>query len=91
MTKDQKQRSADRGPRTKDQRRGAEGPRPKTQEEPAEPGNAEQVSLDCICGRTVELNALEEYELPTFAGACPCGRVWSLTELSAQVPDQGED
>ena len=76
---------------TRDERPRTKRPRPGTKEEPAESGNSEQISLECICGRTVELNVLEEYELPTFAGACPCGRVWSLTELSAQVPDQGED
>lgn len=42
------------------------------------------VTVECVCGRPVETQALEGYPLPTFVGACPCGRVWSLTELSAQ-------
>ncbi len=49
---------------------------------------AEEMSIDCLCGRPVTLNALEGYEAPTFAGSCVCGRVWSLAEISAQVdPD----
>ena len=52
--------------------------------------SAEQLTLNCICGRTVEVDLLEEYDLPTFVGACVCGRVWSLSEMSNMIETNEE-
>lgn len=50
----------------------------------------EQLSMDCICGRSVELDLLDDYDLPAYVGACVCGRIWQLLEVSGNVPVQEE-
>ena len=49
-----------------------------------------QLSMDCICGRSVELDLLDDYDLPAYVGACVCGRIWQLLEVSGNVPVQEE-
>lgn len=50
----------------------------------------EQLSMDCICGRSVELDLLDDYDLPAYVGACVCGRIWQLLEVSGNIPVQEE-
>jgi hypothetical protein len=54
-------------------------------EEPETNVATDQLSLDCVCGRSVELDLLEDYDVPAYVGACVCGRIWQLLEVSGNV------